>query len=74
MQKIALTLASMALIGCASPPHECPEPLDSSVKLDLPDRGIGTPVEDESPARDAWVVFKYVFWGHGSREDLPWWE
>ena len=73
MQKALLTLALVTLFGCASPPQGCPEPVEAPVSLDLPDRGVQPQAKRKDGLRGAWVVFKYAFWGQGSREDLPWW-
>lgn len=35
---------------------------------------VQTQKSERSALSGAWVVFKYAFWGQGSREDLPWWE
>lgn len=74
MQKALLTLGLITLFGCSSPPQGCPEPVEAPVSLDLPDRGEQLQARGGSGFQGAWVVFKYVFWGQGGYEELPWWE
>jgi hypothetical protein len=74
VQKAILTLALVTLFGCATPPQECPEAVDASQSFVLPDRGVQPPARGNTGLKGAWVVFKYVFWGQGRYEELPWWE